>query len=137
MATYWNFREILDLYPESSESSHFTCVGMTKKGARCRNSFISRNALSRAGELLDSMDRQKKLRSSFKHLEELAILTLCPRWHNGDHPANSQVSQTEDRWRSLIAQHERKLARKTLAEMKRVEKVLRDEIDEDKKVCAN
>ncbi|KAG4430915.1 hypothetical protein IFR05_013607 [Cadophora sp. M221] len=50
----WNPRAILDVYPEAPG---FTCVGTTKKGLRCRNSFIRHQYLVQASEILDSLSR--------------------------------------------------------------------------------
>src|ERR1700760_846169 len=105
MAVYWNFREILDVYPEK----HPQCVAMNKDGkTRCQQSplFFSRDDLRQAEELLDRMDRRKDLKSSYQQLDDLAFLLLCPR----NHKNLSKVEAVCGRWRLLIAQQNRRMA---------------------------
>ena len=108
MATYWNFRTILDVAPDEPG---FTCVGITKKGKRCTQSpkFFFRSDLSQASELLDMMGAHKKLTNSYKYLEELAELTLCPRWHRK--PGSNQVSIVAKRWKMIISERAVKVER--------------------------
>jgi hypothetical protein len=128
MATYWNFRQILDVRPDSS---YFTCVGTTQKGARCRNSLISNVDKSRAADLLDSMDQCKSLKNSYQYLEELASITLCPRWHRK--PDYSQVGAMCRRWQLAISEYDRMVMRETLTKLKKIEKVFVDEQEEERK----
>jgi hypothetical protein len=95
-----NFRKILDVDPQSP---HFHCVGETKKGGRCRQSFFSGDDRAEAGALLTKMD-SKSLKSSYRYLDDLAFLTLCPRWHRK--PGYSQVTSVSQRWRLMIQQYE-------------------------------
>lgn len=99
MLTNWDFRSILDVYPDGPG---FTCVGTTKMGARCGQRKIANSDKARAVILLNEMDTLSKLSRSYKYLEELAELTLCPRWHR-DKPGHSQVRQVCIRWRAEIA----------------------------------
>jgi hypothetical protein len=102
MSANWDFRSILDVYPDRSS---FTCVGVTQKGARCGQRMFSGSDLSCASRLLDEMSTLRKLSSSYKYLEELAELTLCPRWHRK--PGYSQVRSVSRRWQNKIAKIER------------------------------
>lgn len=97
----WDFREILDCYPDRPG---FTCVGITKKGKRCGQRMFSGSDLSCASRMLDEMSCYEKLSSSYKDLERLAGLTLCPRWHRK--PGYSQVRSVSLEWRTKIATHE-------------------------------
>jgi len=139
MSAYWNFRQILDVYPDSSS---FTCVGVTKAGARCGQSFLRSSDLSEAARILNTLDRQKSLKSSFDYLEELAYLTLCPCWHQK--PDRSQVGQVSQRWEARIAQYGvllRKQAenaailksKRALAKVKGKAEELAQELKEEKK----
>lgn len=106
MSVYWDFRSILDVYPDESG---FTCVGITQKGARCRQWMFSGRDLSCASGILDEMGAHKRLSSSYKYLEELAELTLCPRWHRK--PGYSQVRSVTMQWKSKIAKHAAEIER--------------------------
>ena len=103
----WDFREILDCYPDQP---FFTCVGKTKKGTRCGQWMFSGGDLSCASRMLDEMSCYEKLSSSYKDLENLAGLTLCPRWHRK--PGYSQVRSVSLEWRTKIATHEAEFERK-------------------------
>jgi hypothetical protein len=104
-STHWNFRGILDLYPDSYS---FTCVGRTQEGKRCGNQiwFLAAADLSKAARMLDDMDNLTSLKSSFPYLEELASLTLCKRWHH-----DAQTEQVSMRWKSMIREYARDLKR--------------------------
>ena len=102
MSTNGDFRYILDVYPDKPG---FSCVGTTKKGARCQQNWIANSDKARAARLLNEMGTHKMLSSSYKHLEELAELTLCPRWHR-DKPGNCQVQSVCMKWRAKIAKYE-------------------------------
>jgi hypothetical protein len=54
--------------------------------------------------MLDEMSCYEKLSSSYKDLERLAGLTLCPRWHRK--PGYSQVRSVSLEWRTKIATRE-------------------------------
>jgi hypothetical protein len=77
MSSNWNFRSILDVYPEADS---FTCVSIKPdNSARCHNRrpLLSDIDLSEAASLLDIMDHCKSLKTSFRYLDDLARLTLC------------------------------------------------------------
>jgi hypothetical protein len=132
MAVYWNFREILDLFPESST---FSCVGTTRAGKRCALKIEKHYERPAAGRLLDEMDRCKNLKSSCHYLDELAALTLCNRWHR--QPGHSQLQSMTGRWRLMIKQYQREEElesmrgmENTVKAMKKKVKVLVEEQDE-------
>ncbi|CZR54499.1 uncharacterized protein PAC_04383 [Phialocephala subalpina] len=100
MATVWDARSVLDVYPESST---FTCVGTTLQGRRCQNSFIKKIYKEEASDILDGLPalvrstrRYAQLLPTLKHL---AFLTLCPRWHQERKP---QVDPVAQRWLAMI-----------------------------------
>lgn len=98
-----NFRKILDVDPDSPL---FHCVGVKKNGEQCgqRKFFFAQNDIFQASSLLTKMDGET-LKISYLYLEELAFLTLCPRWHRN--PDYSQVGLVARRWRQKIQQLER------------------------------
>ena len=104
-----NFRELLEVYPDSPK---FKCPAYTKKGRRCsRNKLFHGNAkLLEATTLLDEMDR-RSLKSSYDDLDKLANLMLCSRTHNK--PSSGQLTKVTQRWREKIRQCEREEAEKT------------------------
>ena len=83
---------------------------------------------------LDKMDRHRKLSSSYKYLEELAELTLCPRWHQK--PGYSQVDSIAAQWRRTISKFavkmEREQEKAAMAESKRALKAMKESIVEIK-----
>lgn len=95
-----NFRKILNVDPQSPQ---FQCVGTTQKGKPCGQSFFSRDDRAEAGALLNKMD-SKSLKSSYLYIDDLAFLTLCPRWHRK--PGYSQVTSVSQRWRLMIQKYE-------------------------------
>src|SRR6266536_3143291 len=102
----WNPRQVLDIYPEECD---FTCVGTTKQGRRCRNSFIKRDYLSKASLILDNLPELQDFRSHQSYylskLNQLAWLTLCPRWHQTKIP---QADQVAARWLDEILDLDRR-----------------------------
>ncbi|KAH7418332.1 hypothetical protein BKA64DRAFT_654182 [Cadophora sp. MPI-SDFR-AT-0126] len=100
----WNPRLVLDVYPEEPD---FTCVGTTQKGLRCRNSFIRREYLLRAGVILDALSEISLVQHMTDEARLLAILrtiswlTLCPRWHqkSGRH---GQTGTVTHKWLRII-----------------------------------
>jgi hypothetical protein len=98
MAALWDPRAVLNTYPDSS---CFTCVGITKKGARCRQAMISGDDLDEASQILDTMASfPPKSRYVRDKLSALAFLTLCPRWHRKS--GHCQVAQMERKWQIMI-----------------------------------
>jgi hypothetical protein len=95
-----DFRSILDVYPDDPS---FTCVGTTKQGRRCRNSFIRNAYLSEANDLLDDLPEivgsGRQQYELLPNLRRLAYLTLCPRWHQTRLP---QVEPVAAKWLSQI-----------------------------------
>ncbi len=101
MAAIWNPRTLLDTFPESHS---FTCIGTTKRGARCRQFMFSSADLSEASEILDTISCQPpNSHSVFKVLSDLAYLLLCPRWHRK--PGYSQVNEMVQKWQVMIGNH--------------------------------
>jgi hypothetical protein len=98
MPTFWDPRCILDIYPNQYG---FTCTGITKKGARCRNSFISNADKTEASKILDWLAERDIIVEDLNRrigpkLVRLAELTLCPRWHRAGHL--SQVDDVSLKW---------------------------------------
>jgi hypothetical protein len=94
------FREFEDVHPEGAG---FTCVGTTRRGLRCRQSFIARSDLQEASRVLDSLLDHQHLHTNptalLPTLKRLAGLTLCPRWHRYDRPGErSQANAVAARW---------------------------------------
>lgn len=104
MSTPRNFRKLLDVDPDARP---FNCVGVTAGGERCGQFMFDRGDLSRASSLLTKMESQT-LKGSYRYLEELAFLTLCPRWHRN--PGYSQVALVTLRWTQKIQQREKEEA---------------------------
>ncbi|KAH8700997.1 hypothetical protein BGW36DRAFT_139198 [Talaromyces proteolyticus] len=92
-------------------NSDFTCVGVTKKGARCRQNFISSAHKSYAA------DRIAKMKSSdpgdtfeLNALRELADWMLCPRWHRDTLPQGGTIAK---RWYNELRDAREKLKSQT------------------------
>lgn len=105
MTTYWNFRQILNIYPESDG---FTCVAARgDESTRCPNKrpLLSDLDLAEAGKLLDSMDNCENLKASYEYLLDLAHLTLCV-----EHSESGlrQIAQISGRWQDKIILHMKK-----------------------------
>jgi hypothetical protein len=115
MSVSRNFRKILDVDPDSPR---FHCVGV-KDGNQCgqRKFFFKKDDLFQASSLLTKMDGET-LKGSYRYLEEVAFLTLCPRWHRK--PEYSQVGQVARRWTQkiqLLEKEEAELAMKFPAKL--------------------
>ena len=107
MAARWNFREILNLYPESET---FACV-YTKVDSQTticcnRRPLLSDVDLRRASELLDSMDKCNSLSVSYNYLEDLARLTLCVIHAES---GLDQVGQISKRWKARIVRYQKEV----------------------------
>lgn len=108
MATYWQFREILDIYPE--RKAYFQCaatskVGGKRGGQRCLISgqWIGYSDLEAAENILNIMDRTPKLDDCRPYLKDLAGLTICKS------PHRKNVSFQNDcckRWSDVITAYE-------------------------------
>ncbi|RAO67080.1 uncharacterized protein BHQ10_003092 [Talaromyces amestolkiae] len=75
--------DLLD-FADDLESSHFTCIGVTKKGTRCGQSMISNFDKSSASERIAKMVSPgpgDSVLFDMKALQELADWMLCPRLH--------------------------------------------------------
>lgn len=99
MPQHRDYSQILDVYPHDYS---FTCVGITQKGLRCRQSFILEADKNSAVDILHQMNSHRAWESSFPYLKDLAYLTLCPRWHRK--PGYSQVESVSARWRAKITE---------------------------------
>lgn len=90
----WNAFEILDVDPRS------TCVGFTKKGGRCGQSFISNADRNAAAVILQNMSERDVQSANFDHqLRSLATCLLCPRWHKGK---PEQLTTKTEEWKTAI-----------------------------------
>ncbi|KAE9379010.1 hypothetical protein N431DRAFT_553320 [Stipitochalara longipes BDJ] len=102
MASYWNPRQLLDVYPQQP---HFTCVGTTLRGPRCRQSFLKNIHKAEADRLLDLLPPPEQFRSHpselFPTLRHIAWLTLCPRWHQNG--ARCQADAVAAKWLQIIS----------------------------------
>ncbi|KAF4624458.1 hypothetical protein G7Y89_g13712 [Cudoniella acicularis] len=100
----YDLPSVLNLYPEVSG---FTCVGITQRGLRCRQSFIAHRDLQEASNVLTWLRNNIHLYPSpvdvLPTLRRLAELTLCPRWHRYDRPGTpSQAEAVATRWLNSI-----------------------------------
>ena len=94
------FKDFGDVHPDEAG---FICVGTTRRGLRCRQSFIARSDLREASRVLDSLLDHEQLYTDptvlLPTLKRLASLTLCPRWHRYDRPGErSQAGAVAVRW---------------------------------------
>jgi hypothetical protein len=96
MPSTWDPRELLDCDPLGC----FTCVGVTLKGQRCRNSVNASDCIDASG-LLDRMSQKAPRDVGLAELETLAELTLCLRWHRY-HPRHGQVEEVSRDWLKTI-----------------------------------
>jgi hypothetical protein len=103
-----------DLMTLDPLSAGFTCIGITQKGSRCRQSYISNHAKTAAKAQLEIV-RSGKPGNAFEmpQLQELASWMLCPRWHN-DTAQCPQDRQVASRW-----YRELKSAREAMASLDR------------------
>jgi hypothetical protein len=102
MSPNWNFREILDLNPESDA---FECVGIKEfDDSKCFNKrpLLSDLDLAKAGKILDDMDHCESLKASFEYLDEVARSCLCVVH------SDAGIDQVIDRWMSKIQLHMQK-----------------------------
>lgn len=106
-----------DLKILDPHSAGFTCIGITKKGLRCRQFMISNAAKMSANEQLLKM-RSNDPGNTFElaQLQQLASWMMCPRWHSGHAPC-PQHRDVAARWFQQL-----KSAREELANRKNVSK---------------
>jgi hypothetical protein len=100
-----------DLDPKSS---HFTCVGKTLKGQRCKQWMISNECKNNAANRLEKI-RSTNSEDVFSPLKllELANWMLCPRWHqSGKHAQGEKIAH--------VWYYELQAARDALAACKKV-----------------
>lgn len=87
------------LYADDLKSSSFSCIGVTKKGARCRQSMISNFDKSCASARIEKLLHPAPTDSSkiyeLEALRELADWMLCPRWHRYELPQGEGIAR---RW---------------------------------------
>ena len=106
MSATWDPSYLLDVHPDRSD---FTCVGTTKQGRRCRNSFISAVSLTEASTILAVLKSMTfRYRRDFivqisPKLDRLAELTLCPLWHRDHKHGNCQRPQVYHKWLSVVS----------------------------------
>ena len=99
MSALWDPRSVLDITPPGE---HFTCVGITKKHTRCKQSMFSGADRSEASKILSTIALLDPASQRVcDTLPYLAHLTLCPRWHR--QPGYCQVTQTVQKWLRSIA----------------------------------
>lgn len=83
-------------YAEDLNSYHFTCIGTTQKGTRCRQSMISnadKSAATRRIAQMASPDSKDGITLyEIKALRELADWMLCPRWHRDKLPQGDRIA---------------------------------------------
>lgn len=85
-------------FADDLESYHFTCIGQTKKGTRCRQSMISNYDKSAATARIAKMASPGPgdvVLFDMKALRELADWMLCPRWHRDKLPQGAGIAS---RW---------------------------------------
>ncbi|KAL3422009.1 hypothetical protein PVAG01_06165 [Phlyctema vagabunda] len=131
MAAYWDFREMLDVYPE--ESPKFCCVCIApSKGRRCRNPAKD---YRRAASILDEMDILKSPQDAFKLLESLAYASLCQHYHNGlgaRGTAYSQVDTMRRQWErsinAFVKVHNETIAKKNAVKLAKQKVVVSERV---------
>lgn len=98
MAAIWDPQMLFDAFPDSHS---FTCIGTTKKGARCRQFMFSSADRSEASRILETISfLRPKSRRVYDVLPDLAYLMLCPRWHRK--PGYSQETKMVQKWQTMI-----------------------------------
>ncbi|RDL37165.1 uncharacterized protein BP5553_04598 [Venustampulla echinocandica] len=115
MPVHWNFRDVLNLYPEDDS---FSCVASDESPdvpRRCSNAVEIRDRIA-AGTVLDDIDGSTSHEAIFKGLEELSWLTLCKKHQHNiakPHPsaANDAYSDFKevfkDRWTAIRRENSR------------------------------
>ncbi|KAG4432614.1 hypothetical protein IFR05_011910 [Cadophora sp. M221] len=108
MATYWDFRRILDVDPDEDH----TCVGIAKTlGRRCTYR-VGDNYRSEGSKILDQMDHTKSFSKAIANLEDLADLLLCKQVHNSQRSPNlNQINEIYRRWYAVANEKQALVAR--------------------------
>ncbi|KAH6713802.1 hypothetical protein BKA61DRAFT_49978 [Leptodontidium sp. MPI-SDFR-AT-0119] len=108
MATYWDFRRILDVDPDDDH----TCVGIAKTYSRRCKHRVGVNYRSRGSQILDQMDHTKSFSKAMTNLEDLADLLLCKQVHNSQKkPHLNQINELSRRWYT-VANEKQALAKR-------------------------
>jgi hypothetical protein len=96
-------------FADDLKSYHFTCIGLTKKGDRCRQSMISNFDKSAATTRIAKMASPSPGDAALfemSALRELADWMLCPRWHRDKLPQGSGIAS---RWYHQLSDARAKL----------------------------
>lgn len=97
-------------YPLMLDNPCTTCVGTTRQGARCRNSFIAGVSTSHAMRRIEIMKSANPGDAfEWEPLKELADWMLCPRWHRDKIPQGREIA---DRWYAELRPAREALARR-------------------------
>ncbi|WPH02012.1 Hypothetical protein R9X50_00486600 [Acrodontium crateriforme] len=79
---YFDLHTLLSI--SNPETHKITCVGVTKKNARCRNFFINGADIHEAEHIMADLSTSLRSISDLElrsRLFQVAKLLLCPRWH--------------------------------------------------------
>ena len=96
----WNPQSVLDLYHSPAST---TCSGTTKKGLRCKQSMIPNADRAKSTNIMLVMSHEEPHSIRPELYDQLAYLTLCPRWHRK--PGYSQVYDVAQRFRRSVEMH--------------------------------
>lgn len=105
-------------FADDLKSYHFTCIGQTKKGARCGQSMISNFDKSSASARIAKMESAGSGDSvlfDMKALRELADWMLCPRWHRDRLPQGAEIASS---WFYQLSDARAQLESQRVAEFK-------------------
>ncbi len=139
MATYWDFRRILDVDPDTD----YTCVGIAKTYGRKCKYCVGVGYRDEASRILQRMDRTKSYSAALANLESLADEMLCKQVHNSQRtPHLNQISEVSKRWHRVAnaeyvrvkegAERASKArARRELSQMRAAVQHLRDALEEE------
>lgn len=105
MAQHWNYRDILDVHPESDDR----CVAIVGNGGqRCLNhKTVGYMNLIEAEGVLDTMDEIEDPSECRKHLDKLAYLTMCGNEHRkSEESRKEQCTRWNKRIDAFVARNE-------------------------------
>jgi len=111
MATFWNFRKILDVHPEWDDR----CVAIrVRSEERCGiRGKAGRANLTKAGQLLDIMDKTSSLSECRGQLDDLAYLTMCGNPHRNMRDVRAdRCRRWSNQISAYVASDEKKKAQK-------------------------